>query len=127
VICSAPVPGGRLALTTLRLFAAALCHVLGHHEEGAQWLHDSAVPDLSRLEHMIQFVQAVLVASVGSAPRAVVGSEVHAAGEDGLRWVTRNTERAEEERSDGGSPVRPRGRCGGGACSCAHNDEMKGQ
>ncbi|XP_066308960.1 uncharacterized protein [Miscanthus floridulus] len=61
--------------TTLRLFAAALCRVLGRHEEGAQWLHDSAVPDLSRLEHKIQFVQAVLVATVGSAPRAVAGSE----------------------------------------------------
>jgi hypothetical protein len=61
--------------TTLRLFAAALCRVLGRHEEGAQWLHDSAVPNLSRLEHKIQFVQAVLVATVGSAPRAVAGSE----------------------------------------------------
>jgi hypothetical protein len=61
--------------STLRLFAAALCHVLGHHEEGGQWLHDSAVPDLSRLDHKNQFAQAVLAATIGSAPRAVVGSE----------------------------------------------------
>ncbi|EES00845.1 hypothetical protein BDA96_03G193200 [Sorghum bicolor] len=63
--------------TTLRLLAAALCRVLGRHEEGAQWLHlhGSAVPDLSRLDHKIGFAQTVLVATVGSAPRAVAGSE----------------------------------------------------
>ncbi|CAD6238402.1 unnamed protein product [Miscanthus lutarioriparius] len=61
--------------TTLRLFAAAFCRVLGRHEEGAQWLHDSAVPDLSRLEHKTPFVLAVHVATIGSAPLAVAGSE----------------------------------------------------
>ncbi|KAK8452879.1 hypothetical protein SEVIR_5G187501v4 [Setaria viridis] len=61
--------------TTSRLYAAALCHVLGRHEEGTRWLHDAAVPDLSRLEHKMPFVEGVLVSTVGSAPRAVAGSE----------------------------------------------------
>lgn len=61
--------------TISRLYAAALCHALGRHEEGAQWLRDAAVPGLSRLEHKIPFVQAILVATVGSAPRTMAGSK----------------------------------------------------
>ncbi|CAO2170214.1 unnamed protein product [Urochloa humidicola] len=58
-----------------RVYAAALCHVLGRHREGRRYLRDAAVPDLSRLEHKMAFVQGVLVSTVGSAPRAVAGSE----------------------------------------------------
>ncbi|OEL28256.1 hypothetical protein BAE44_0010725 [Dichanthelium oligosanthes] len=61
--------------TTSRLYAAALCHVLGRHQEGARWLHDAAVPDFSRLEHKMPFVEGVLVSTVGSPRRAVAGSE----------------------------------------------------
>jgi hypothetical protein len=61
--------------TTSHLFAAALCHVLGRHEEGTRWLHEAAVPDLSLLEHKMPFVQGVLVSTVGSSLRAVAGSE----------------------------------------------------
>ncbi|NP_001136574.1 hypothetical protein Zm00014a_004354 [Zea mays] len=71
VLLAAERPGD----TTLRLYAAALCYVLSRHEEGGQWLQDSAVPDLSRYEHKFHFVEAVLNAAIGSAPRAVVGSE----------------------------------------------------
>ncbi|XP_062208450.1 uncharacterized protein LOC133909940 [Phragmites australis] len=60
--------------TAPRLYAAALSHVLGRREEGARWLSD-AVPDLSRLEDKMPFVEAVLVATLGCAPRAVAGSE----------------------------------------------------
>jgi hypothetical protein len=69
-------------------------------------------------------VQAVLVATVGSTPCAVAGSEVHVAGEDGL---TRNMEHIEEGRSSSGSPVRPSCRGGGGTCSRADMLELKGQ
>ncbi|OEL14433.1 hypothetical protein BAE44_0024548 [Dichanthelium oligosanthes] len=61
--------------TTARLYAAALCHVLGRHQDGARWLRDAAVPDLSRPEHKMPFVEAVLISTIGSAPRAVAGSE----------------------------------------------------
>ncbi|RCV25703.1 hypothetical protein SEVIR_5G188000v4 [Setaria viridis] len=61
--------------TTARLYAAALCHVLGRHQDGARWLRDAAVPDLSRFEHKMPFVEAVLVSTLGSAPRAVAGSK----------------------------------------------------
>ncbi|CAO2203642.1 unnamed protein product [Urochloa humidicola] len=60
---------------TPRLYAAALSHVLGRHDEGRRYLRDAAVPDLSRLEHKMPFVEGVLVSTVGSAPRAVAGSE----------------------------------------------------
>ncbi|CAO2203645.1 unnamed protein product [Urochloa humidicola] len=61
--------------TTARLYAAALCHVLGRHQDGARWLRDAGVPDLSRFEHKMPFVEAVLISALGSAPRAVAGSE----------------------------------------------------
>ncbi|ONM41833.1 hypothetical protein Zm00014a_004350 [Zea mays] len=61
--------------TTLHLFAAAFCRVLGRHAEGGQCLHDPAVPDLSRHEHKILFATAVLSATTGSVPRAVAASE----------------------------------------------------
>ncbi|CAL4956360.1 unnamed protein product [Urochloa decumbens] len=61
--------------TTARLYAAALSHVLGRHREGRRYLRDAAVTDLSRLEHKMPFVEGVLVSTVGSAPRAVAGSE----------------------------------------------------
>ncbi|CAO2183831.1 unnamed protein product [Urochloa humidicola] len=61
--------------TAPRLYAAALCHVLGRHREGCRYLRDAGVSDLSRLEHKMAFVQGVLVSTVGSAPRAVAGSE----------------------------------------------------
>ncbi|KAL6608053.1 hypothetical protein ACP70R_041116 [Stipagrostis hirtigluma subsp. patula] len=57
-----------------RVYAAALCHVLGRPEEGNRWLHDAAVP-LSRLEHKMPFIGAVLMGTLGCAPRAVEGSE----------------------------------------------------
>ncbi|KAL6608052.1 hypothetical protein ACP70R_041115 [Stipagrostis hirtigluma subsp. patula] len=60
---------------TPRVYAAALCHVLGRPEEGNRWLRDAAVPDLSRLEHKLPFMEAVLVGTIGCAPRAVEGSE----------------------------------------------------
>ncbi|CAL4888478.1 unnamed protein product [Urochloa decumbens] len=61
--------------TTARLYAAALCHVLGRHQDGARWLRGAGVPDLSRFEHKMPFVEAVLISTLGSAPRAVAGSE----------------------------------------------------
>ncbi|CAO2177138.1 unnamed protein product [Urochloa humidicola] len=61
--------------TTARLYAAALCHVLGRHQDGARWLRDARVPDLSRFEHKMVFMEPVLISALGSAPRAVVGSE----------------------------------------------------
>ncbi|PVH38609.1 hypothetical protein PAHAL_5G300700 [Panicum hallii] len=61
--------------TLAHLYATALCHVLGRHQDGARWLHDAAVPILSRLEHKIAFVEAILFSTLGSAPRAVAGSE----------------------------------------------------
>jgi len=61
--------------TLARLYAAALCHVLGRHQDGARWLRDAAVPNFSRLELKIPFVEAILFSTLGSAPRAVAGSE----------------------------------------------------
>ena len=61
--------------TLARLYAAALCHVLGHHQDGARWLRDAAVPNFSRLELKIPFVEGILFSTLGSAPRAVAGSE----------------------------------------------------
>jgi hypothetical protein len=61
--------------TLAHLYAAALCHVLGHHQDGARWLRDAAVPNLSRLELKIPFVEGILFSTLGSAPRAVAGSE----------------------------------------------------
>ena len=61
--------------TLARLYAAGLCHVLGRHQDGARWLRDAAVPNLSRLELKIPFVEAILFSTLGSAPRAVAGSE----------------------------------------------------
>lgn len=61
--------------TTTRLHAAAFCHVLGRQQEGCRWLRDSPVLDLSRLELKIPFLGAVLISTLGSAPRAVAGSE----------------------------------------------------
>ncbi|CAO2190521.1 unnamed protein product [Urochloa humidicola] len=61
--------------TTARLYAAALCHVLGRHQDGVRWLRDARVPDLSRFEHKMVFMEAVLISALGSAPRAVAGSE----------------------------------------------------
>ncbi|CAO2179677.1 unnamed protein product [Urochloa humidicola] len=61
--------------TTARLYAAALCHVLGRHQDGVRWLRDARVPDLSRFEHKLVFMEPVLIPALGSAPRAVAGSE----------------------------------------------------
>ena len=61
--------------TLARLYAAGLCHVLGRHQDGARWLRDAAVPNLSRLELKIPFVEGILFSTLGSAPRAVAGSE----------------------------------------------------
>ena len=61
--------------TLARLYAAALCHVLGRHQDGARWLRDAAMPNFSRLELKIPFVEGILFSTLGSAPRAVAGSE----------------------------------------------------
>ncbi|CAO2177137.1 unnamed protein product [Urochloa humidicola] len=61
--------------TTARLYVAALCHVLGRHQDGARWLRDARVPDLSRFEHKMVFMEPVLISALSSAPRAVAGSE----------------------------------------------------
>ncbi|KAF8670773.1 hypothetical protein HU200_050443 [Digitaria exilis] len=61
--------------TASRLYAAALCHVLGRHQDGAGWLRYAAVPNLSRFENKVLFAEGVLTCALGSAPRAVAGSK----------------------------------------------------
>ncbi|KAF8730417.1 hypothetical protein HU200_016994 [Digitaria exilis] len=61
--------------TASRLYAAALCHVLGRHQDGAGWLRYAAVPNISRFENKVLFAEGVLTCALGSAPRAVAGSK----------------------------------------------------
>lgn len=61
--------------TASRLYASALCHVLGRHQDGAGWLRYAAVPGLSHFEDKVLFAAGVLVCTLGSAPRAVAGSK----------------------------------------------------
>ena len=51
--------------TTSHLYAAALCHVLGRPQDGARLLREAAVPNFSRVEHKLPFVEAILVATLG--------------------------------------------------------------
>ncbi|KAL6884634.1 hypothetical protein ACP4OV_010570 [Aristida adscensionis] len=57
------------------ILGAALCHVLGQPEEGNRLLRAAGVPDLSRIEHRLTFMEAVMVATLGSAPRAMAASK----------------------------------------------------
>ncbi|KAF0919623.1 hypothetical protein E2562_030737 [Oryza meyeriana var. granulata] len=55
------------------IYAAALCYMLGHPEEGRRWLADDG-PDFSRVYDRFLFMDAVKSAALGCTPHAVEGS-----------------------------------------------------
>uniref|UniRef100_A0A0D9V1Q6 Uncharacterized protein n=1 Tax=Leersia perrieri TaxID=77586 RepID=A0A0D9V1Q6_9ORYZ len=56
-----------------RIYAAAICYVLGRREEGDRWLAEDG-PDLSRVTDRFMFMDAARNAALGCTPHSVEGS-----------------------------------------------------
>ncbi|XP_040379949.1 uncharacterized protein LOC102711852 [Oryza brachyantha] len=56
-----------------RIYAAAICHMLGRPEEGRRWLAEDG-PDMSSVYHQFLFMDAVRSAALGCTPHAVEGT-----------------------------------------------------